>query len=122
MYQEASGAMGEDVHGEERSHRPTNGGGTDARVSSVELRVEAIEQHIGILPALAAAVGQHHPGHDPTGIYKLINDLGQRLLWWEKLRERAIGAIWAGVPILTISGGALWWFAGKQIAKAFGAG
>ncbi len=84
--------------------------------------MDIIEQHVGLLPELVAAVGTHHPGQPPTGIYKLIHDVGERLSWWEKLRERAIGALWVGVPLVGTSGGLLWWFAGKQIAKAFGVG
>lgn len=107
----------------------SNGAGTTAaRLASVEGRVATLEGHADLLKTLVERLG-HNPddGQPATGIYKVLGDLSfqitdvkARLGWFEKLRERAIGAGWALIGLVPIVGAVVWFLAGAKITKLFG--
>jgi hypothetical protein len=114
----------------ERTFRKPNG--IDRRVSAVEGRVHALESaqrgDSQMLSSVHNAVGSPAASGAPaTGLYALVGALdhkvteqGTRIAWWEKARERAIGALWAAVPMAGLIGAMFWFFSGKKLEAFFG--
>lgn len=105
--------------------RRESGGGIEMRLSNVERRVDAIESKQtrveGLMKEVRDAVGRPAKGADAaTGIYAFVDAVSARLTWFEKLRERGIGALAVGVPILAGSGVLLWFLSGERITKLLG--
>lgn len=102
-----------------------NGGGIDARVSSVESRMTLVEsaheETHRLLQSMLDAVGTaHDKAGQPTGLYALIHAVSQRLTRFETLRERAIGAMIAVGCVVPPTGALVWFLSGAKITKLFG--
>lgn len=103
---------------------PVKANGIDSRVTDVETRMDAVEQTTAqthaLIKEMIDAFGKPQAGPlASTGIYAFIDAVSVRLTWFEKLRERAIGAITVAVPLLGGAGVLLWALAGDKVMAIF---
>lgn len=106
----------------ERSFRANGGDGTPARLQRVEDRVETLEtdadDRLTLLKKLVATVGEPKDGaKGPTGVFALLDDVTTRLTAFEKMRERAIGAVSFAIPTATLFGTFAWWAYGDTLGR-----
>lgn len=75
---------------------------------------------LGLMEEVRDALGKPQAGLAPaTGIYAFIEAVSIRLTWFERYRERAIGALTVGLPLVCTMGALLWFFGGDKITKLF---